>query len=132
MRAVHDAVELGFSYIEVDVQTSADGKVVVFHDEQLDRITTGTGKLSQYTWAELSTLTVIGPHPRQEEVAEPLVLFEDLLEAFALMLISKTGRLRLRWSKSFAALEHGIACSLRHFEMLIVDCSSTTFKRKIP
>lgn len=82
MRAVHDAVQLGFSYIEVDVQTSADGKVVVFHDDQLDRITTGTGKLSQYTWAELSTLTVIGPQPRDEQVGEPLVLMEGLLEAF--------------------------------------------------
>jgi len=82
MRAVHDAVQLGFSYIEVDVQASADGKVVVFHDEQLDRITTGVGTVSQYTWDELEKLKVLGPRPRDVQVTEPLVLIEDLLEAF--------------------------------------------------
>lgn len=82
MGAVRDAVDQGFGYIEIDVRTSADGKVVVFHDEKLDRITTGAGKLSQCTWDELSTLTVVGPRPRQEPAAESLILFEDLLEAF--------------------------------------------------
>ncbi|WP_343955719.1 glycerophosphodiester phosphodiesterase [Yaniella flava] len=82
MGAVREAVEQGFGYIEIDVRTSADGKVVVFHDEQLDRITTGTGRLSHYTWDELSTETVLGPQPRHEQVSEPLVLFEHLLETF--------------------------------------------------
>lgn len=82
MSAVRDAVELGFSYIEVDVQTSADGKVVVFHDDQLARITTGRGKVSQYTWNELAKLKVLGPQPREEQVGERLVLIEELLEAF--------------------------------------------------
>lgn len=82
LRAVRDAVQQGFGYIEIDVRASADGKVVVFHDEQLDRITTGTGKLSQYTWDDLSTLTVLGPQPRDDQVAEPFVLFEHLLETF--------------------------------------------------
>lgn len=82
MSAVRDAVELGFSYIEVDVQTSADGKVVVFHDDQLDRITTGRGKVCQYTWSELAKLKVFGPQPREEQVGERLVLMEELLEAF--------------------------------------------------
>src|SRR5699024_3015988 len=82
MSAVRDAVELGFSYIEVDVQTSADDKVVVFHDDQLDRITTGRGKVCQYTWNELATLKVLGPQPRKEQVGERLVLMEELLEAF--------------------------------------------------
>lgn len=82
LSAVRDAVELGFSYIEVDVQASADGKVVVFHDDQLDRITTGTGTVSQYTWNELAQLKVLGPQPRDEQVGEPLVLMEELLEVF--------------------------------------------------
>lgn len=82
MGAVRAAVEQGFGYIEVDVRASADGKVVVFHDERLERITTGSGKLSDHTWDELSTLTVSGPRPRYESVAEPLVLFEQLLETF--------------------------------------------------
>src|SRR5699024_1231768 len=82
MSAVRDAVDLGFNYIEVDVQASADGKAVVFHDDQLDRITTGRGKISQYTWQELTKLKVLGPQPRNEQIGERLVLIEELLEAF--------------------------------------------------
>lgn len=82
MGAVQAAVNQGFGYIEVDVRTTVDGKVVVFHDKQLERITTGTGRLSRYTWDELSPVTVVGPKTGQEPAAEPLVLFEHLLEAF--------------------------------------------------
>lgn len=82
MGAFRAAIELGFGYIEIDVRTSADGQVVVFHDEKLDRITTGTGRLSQHTWDELSKLTVVGPEPREEQFGEPLALFEHVLEAF--------------------------------------------------
>lgn len=80
--AVKAAVDQGFGYVELDVRASADGKVVVFHDKYLDRITTGTGRLSQYTWDELSTLTIVQTQPQQDQVAEPLVLFEHVLEAF--------------------------------------------------
>lgn len=82
MAAVRDAVELGFSYIEIDVQTSADGKVVVFHDDQLDRITSGTGKICEYTWDELSQFKVLGPKPHDEQAGERLVLLEEMLERF--------------------------------------------------
>ena len=82
LSAVSAAVEQGFGYIELDVRATSDGKVVVFHDEELDRITTGTGKLSQHTWEELSPVQLVGSQPGQTEFAEPLVLFEQLLEQF--------------------------------------------------
>src|SRR5699024_3052548 len=54
------AVELGYKYLEIDVRTTADGELVIFHDETLDRITDGSGKLSGKTWAQLSQLRVVG------------------------------------------------------------------------
>lgn len=60
MAAFRHAVDLGFRYLEIDVRTSADNHLVIFHDDTLDRITDGSGKLSDHTWEELSQLRVIG------------------------------------------------------------------------
>ena len=48
--------ELGYRYIETDVQVSRDGVVVVFHDETLERTTNGTGKVADWDWEDLATL----------------------------------------------------------------------------
>lgn len=47
------AQELGADGVELDVQITADGQVVVFHDSKLDRTTDGTGSLKDKTLAEL-------------------------------------------------------------------------------
>lgn len=47
------AVQLGVKAIEMDVQVSADGVPVVFHDRLLDRVTDATGYLANYTFADL-------------------------------------------------------------------------------
>ncbi|GFZ87444.1 glycerophosphodiester phosphodiesterase [Nesterenkonia alkaliphila] len=73
MAAFQRAVDLGFRYLEIDVRTSADGELVIFHDETLDRTTDGTGRVSEHSWAQLSRLRVGG---------QPLVRFEDALRAF--------------------------------------------------
>jgi glycerophosphoryl diester phosphodiesterase len=46
----------GAGGIELDVHLSADGVVVVHHDETLDRTTSGTGPLRAHTAAELARL----------------------------------------------------------------------------
>lgn len=51
------ALDSGADYIELDVQLTADEQVVVFHDEKLDRVTNGTGKVSDYTYEELQKLS---------------------------------------------------------------------------
>ena len=72
MAAFEDAVAMGYRYMEIDVRTSSDGVLVVFHDESLDRITDGAGRLSEKTWEELSAL-------RLRASGEPLLRFEELL-----------------------------------------------------
>ncbi len=57
MYAFRSAAESGADYIELDVQLTSDGQLVVFHDEKLDRVTDGKGKLKDHTYAELQQLS---------------------------------------------------------------------------
>ena len=41
------------AFFEIDPRLTKDGVIVLMHDATLDRTTNGTGKLSDYTWAEL-------------------------------------------------------------------------------
>jgi glycerophosphoryl diester phosphodiesterase len=51
------AVEAGYGF-EVDVQMSADGEAVVFHDDKLDRLTLEKGPVKAHTAAELQQIAL--------------------------------------------------------------------------
>ena len=57
--AVRAAVEHGYG-IEIDLQLSADGVAMVFHDHQLKRLTGAAGDIHDRTAAELAALPLIG------------------------------------------------------------------------
>ncbi len=50
------AVAAGADMLEFDVQSSADGVLVVIHDETVDRVTDGSGNVVDMTLAELEAL----------------------------------------------------------------------------
>ncbi|MGL5054981.1 MAG: glycerophosphodiester phosphodiesterase [Fusobacteriaceae bacterium] len=54
--AFKKAIEMGAQGIELDVQFSKDGVVMVMHDDTLDRTTNGLGRLENYTLEELKRL----------------------------------------------------------------------------
>ncbi len=56
MLAFEKAVEAGADGIELDVHLSADGEVVIIHDELVDRTTDGTGLVGSKTLAQLKAL----------------------------------------------------------------------------
>lgn len=56
MAAFQNAVDLGVDILELDVHTTADGTVVVIHDESVDRTTDGTGAVHDSTLADLRQL----------------------------------------------------------------------------
>ncbi|MRS64732.1 glycerophosphodiester phosphodiesterase family protein [Larkinella terrae] len=44
------------AFFEIDPRLTKDSVIVILHDATLERTTTGTGNLSDYTWAELKKL----------------------------------------------------------------------------
>ncbi|MBQ9898902.1 MAG: glycerophosphoryl diester phosphodiesterase membrane domain-containing protein [Ruminococcus sp.] len=77
------ALDSGADYIELDVQMTRDGKLVVFHDEKLDRTTNGTGKLSDHTYAELMELSAGSWFGRNGEFADArIMLLSEVFEQF--------------------------------------------------
>lgn len=57
MAAFRQAVErYGTDMLEIDVHLTADGVVVVHHDDDLDRCTSATGPLAARTWADLQQI----------------------------------------------------------------------------
>ncbi|WP_130891340.1 glycerophosphodiester phosphodiesterase [Fusobacterium ulcerans] len=53
MLAFKKAIEAGADGIELDVQLTKDGEVVIIHDETIDRTTDGKGLVADYTYEEL-------------------------------------------------------------------------------
>lgn len=64
--AFERAIAVGADYVELDVQCSADGELVVFHDLDLDRLTPLRGPLRRRPLAELREIGI----PTLEEVVE--------------------------------------------------------------
>lgn len=58
--AAFDRAMMAGQGIELDVQRSSDGKPVVFHDEDLDRLTGETGALIRRSADQLGTITLSG------------------------------------------------------------------------
>ena len=53
------AIDHGYA-IELDVQASADGEAMVFHDYELDRLAAGTGRIDSYDADTLRAMPLIG------------------------------------------------------------------------
>ncbi len=56
LEGLERCIELGIDMVEVDVRRTADGVLVLMHDETIDRTTTGTGSVNSITFAELREL----------------------------------------------------------------------------
>ena len=52
------AIEHGADYVEIDLRTTKDGKLVIMHDASVNRMTNGTGKVSELTYDEIKKLQV--------------------------------------------------------------------------
>ena len=83
LEAFELAIRQGADGIELDVHTSADGELIVMHDETVDRVTDGTGLIKDMTLAQLKELKVSTP-------AEPTGIYRVPTLAEVLDLMSTT------------------------------------------
>ncbi|MCL5247184.1 glycerophosphodiester phosphodiesterase [Cellulophaga sp. 20_2_10] len=62
LASIQKALELKVDMIEIDVFKIKTGEIIVFHDDEVNRLTNGTGKVEDYTWQQLQELTLVGNH----------------------------------------------------------------------
>ncbi|WP_417942793.1 glycerophosphodiester phosphodiesterase [Flavobacterium sp. RS13.1] len=60
LQAFQKALDLHSDGIELDVHLSADGHLIVMHDETIDKMTNGKGDINSYTLAELKSFRIAG------------------------------------------------------------------------
>lgn len=65
------AVELGADGVELDIQMTKDGEIVVIHDEMIDRTSDGKGWVKDYTLEELRRFNYNKTHPECEHADIP-------------------------------------------------------------
>ena len=82
MAAFGAAVALGASEIEFDLWWTKDGEIVSIHDSTLDRVSDGTGKVYERTYAELSTLD-FGVKKGPNFMGTRIVKFSEILAKFS-------------------------------------------------
>lgn len=72
--AFRHAVGLGYHYLETDVHVTAAGELVAFHDDVLDRVTDGAGRVARAGEEAIASARIAGVHP--------IPRLADLLEEF--------------------------------------------------
>lgn len=89
MEAFRRAVRLWEADIlEMDVRSTADGRIVVIHDATVDRTCDGTGRVADLHWAELREMDAgyrfrdLEGRRRFRGAGVRIPLFEEVLEAF--------------------------------------------------
>ncbi|MFA9188468.1 glycerophosphodiester phosphodiesterase family protein [Flavobacterium sp. FBOR7N2.3] len=74
LASISKGVELKADMLEIDVFKIKTGEMVVFHDDNLDRITNAKGKIEDYSFEDLRKVLVGGKHqiPTLQEVIETI------------------------------------------------------------
>lgn len=71
MGSFQRAVDLGYRCLETDVRATADGALLAFHDDTLDRVTDRSGRVCELPYEKVASARIGG--------REPVPLIEDVL-----------------------------------------------------
>ena len=96
--------------IETDVRASKDGALVLFHDERVDRVTDGEGRVADLTLAELRALDA-GRSFNPRFAGERIATLDQLLDAHG-------GRLPLCIEVKQTGLEAAVVAEVRKRDLL--------------
>jgi len=114
LAAFRRALDAKIPAVECDVQRTRDGRLVVIHDQTVDRTTDGRGRVADLTFEELRRLDAggwFGPAFAGERVP-PLDDVLDLVRGRALVLLEiKNGPV------FYEGIEAQVADALRRYEM---------------
>ena len=77
--AIEEAVRVGAPMTEIDVRRTADGHIVLMHDETVDRTTNGSGAVSALTLEDLCCLDA-GAKRGEAFVGEAVPTLADVLD----------------------------------------------------
>lgn len=75
LRAIRRAIALGADQVEIDVQLTRDGSLVLMHDTTVDRTTNGAGNVADLTLEEIRQLDA--GHGEQVPTLEEVLLLTD-------------------------------------------------------
>lgn len=102
------AIEIGADGIELDVQRTADGILVVTHDETTGRLAGQPGQIAQRTLSQLRQLNFAAPWPDQPAVILPTL--DEVLD------LCRNTRLRINIELKNSEVPY------RGMEKQVVDC----------
>ena len=157
LRAIQTAIEIGCDYVEVDVRTTTDGKLVVMHDSTVDRTTDGTGRVDRLSLAEIRKLRFGSkwPSERVPTFEEVLAACQDRIKVYidhkdaspaeVLQLVRKYKMLsdivvysNFKVLREYKKLDSGVWITTPHpetiaqIEKLVIDLKPDTFNGNIP
>jgi len=129
MPAFEAALEIGAHGIEIDVQFTSDGKMVITHDELLERTTGKKGYVFTSTYTELKELNFSNPIPEYKPTQIPLLSeLLDLIKGMDTLLnielknsvVEYTGLEQsvIQMAKEYDILNRIILSSFNHNSML--------------
>jgi glycerophosphoryl diester phosphodiesterase len=75
--AIQAAIKKRFDFVEVDVRTTKDGQLILMHDQEIDRTTNGSGKISAMSLEQVKNVNLITKKNLQEKVP----LFAEAIQA---------------------------------------------------
>lgn len=78
MSAFRAAEKAGADGVELDVQLTRDGEIVVIHDEKLERTTTGTGFVKDHTYKEIRAFNANKKSLKKEAIPSLVEVLEWL------------------------------------------------------
>lgn len=82
IRAIENTIKMGADMVEIDIQKTKDGQLVLMHDKTLNRTTNGKGNVSDFTLEEIRKLYLksgigIETHYRIPTLEEAMLVAKD-------------------------------------------------------
>jgi glycerophosphoryl diester phosphodiesterase len=108
-------IAAGADGVEFDVQRTADGHLVVFHDDDLKRICSVSGRVVTSTLAQLRELDA-GRHFGPQFAGEPIPTLDEVIEALPASAFLNIEAKRFRFRSD--GLEAGIVEATRRYNLL--------------